>query len=94
MLKQSTSLILSLTAAAAVGAYFLFVPSSVSQRIRHCAVQCSHKQCTASLMVARKCVKLCVGTEETLTMQKLGECRDALRFWRTKKKEVVDQNEQ
>ena len=60
--------------------YILLAPSSMSQRIRECALQCSFEQCKKNMDTAEHCIKLCSGTHETLTKQKRGECRAALRW--------------
>ncbi len=71
----------------AFGTYFLIAPSSQSQRIRECSLQCSAEKCIINRKVAEKCVELCAGTYETLTMQIHGRCYAILRG---KKKEIQE----
>ena len=60
--------------------YFLLAPSSMSQRIRECALQCSFEQCKKGVARSDNCITLCSGTHDTLSKQKLGECRSARRW--------------
>ncbi len=90
-MKNSLLLASILFVVVAFGTYFLITPSSQSQRIRDCALQCSAEKCRTGRKVAEKCVRICAGTFETLTMNIHGRCSAILRGMEKELQEAIQE---